>query len=165
MDIRRGDVFWIEGAGGIGSEQRGTRPALIISNDQANAFSKNVTIVWLTGQSKKPMPTHCQVKASELSTALCESVTTVSKERIREYIRSATVAEMEAVEHCLRIAMDLPEGVPVSTQEPADIFEDMIYACDEMYLTEGNDDIACGIDLALRVIRNRYRKILNQKGA
>lgn len=107
MEIKRGDVFWVENGKVTGCEVAGTRPAVIVSNDKANCFSSLVTIVWLCSNESKPLPTHCKVKGYKLSTAMCESVTTVSKERVGDYIRSATEEEMEAVDKCLKIHMDL----------------------------------------------------------
>jgi mRNA interferase MazF len=87
----------------------GTRPAIVVSNDRANQFSPVVTVVWLRSHECKPLPTHCMVKAVDLSTAVCENVTTVSKDRIGGYIRTATEDEIGAVERCLRIHLDLVE--------------------------------------------------------
>ena len=109
MEIKKGDIFWIENSRGAGSEQIGTRPALVVSNDMGNQNAPVVTVVWLTSQKRKPLPTHCEVKAFERSIALCENVTTVSKERMGGYIRTATQEEMENVDQCLRIALGLVE--------------------------------------------------------
>ena len=109
MEVNKGDIIWVENNKVTGSEIAGTRPAIVVSNNKANQFSPVVTIVWLTSQERKPLPTHCEVKAFERSTALCENVTTVSKERIGGYIRTATEEEIKAVEGCLRIHLDLVE--------------------------------------------------------
>lgn len=107
MKVRRGDIVWITDAKGTGSEQRGTRPALVVSNDMANEYAPIITVVWLTTQAKKPLPTHCSVRGIRNSTALCENITTVSKERIESYIRTATKVEIAEVEKCLLIALGL----------------------------------------------------------
>ena len=106
MNIRRGDIFFIKNNKPVtGCEMGGSRPAIIVSNDHANTFSENVTVVWLTSQQKKPLPTHCMVKVQTLSTALCESINTISKDRIGGYMRSLTEKEMEDVDRCLSIAL------------------------------------------------------------
>jgi mRNA-degrading endonuclease toxin of MazEF toxin-antitoxin module len=92
-----------------GSEMAGTRPAIVVSNNKANQFAPVVTVVWLCSNERKPLQTHCTVKALKSSTAVCENVTTVSKERIGGYIRTATEDEIDAVDRCLRIHMDLVE--------------------------------------------------------
>ena len=109
MEINKGDIFWVENGKVAGSEMAGTRPAIVVSNDKANHFSPVVTIVWLRSQECKALPTHCMVKAQKLSTAVCENVTSVSRDRIGGYIRTATEDEMDAVDRCLRIHLDLIE--------------------------------------------------------
>ena len=109
MEINKGDIYWVENGKVTGSEMAGTRPAIVVSNDKANHHSPVVTVVWLCSNERNQLPTHCKVKAYKLSTALCEDVTTVSKERIGGYIRTATQEEVEAVERCLRIHLDLME--------------------------------------------------------
>ena len=109
MEINKGDIVWVENSKVAGHEMAGTRPAIVVSNNKANQFSPVVTVVWLCSNERKPLPTHCNVKALKLSTAVCENVTTVSKERIGGYIRTATQEEVEAVDRCLRIHLDLVE--------------------------------------------------------
>lgn len=109
MEINKGDIVWVENNRVAGSEMAGTRPAIVVSNNKANQFAPVVTVVWLCSNERKPLPTHCMVKALKLSTAVCENVTTVSKERIGGYIRTATEDEVDAVDRCLRIALDLVE--------------------------------------------------------
>lgn len=109
MEINKGDIVWVENNKVTGSEMAGTRPAIVVSNNKANQYSPVVTVVWLCSNERKPLPTHCTVKALKLSTAVCENVTTVSKERIGGYIRTATEDEVDAVDRCLRIHLDLVE--------------------------------------------------------
>lgn len=109
MEINKGDIVWVENSKVTGSEMAGTRPAIVVSNNKANQYSPVVTVVWLCSNERKPLPTHCTVKALKLSTAVCENVTTVSKERIGGYIRTATEDEIDAVDRCLRIHLDLVE--------------------------------------------------------
>lgn len=109
MEINKGDIVWVENSKVTGSEMAGTRPAIVVSNNKANQYSPVVTVVWLCSNERKPLPTHCMVKALKLSTAVCENVTTVSKERIGGYIRTATDEEIDAVDRCLRIHLDLVE--------------------------------------------------------
>lgn len=109
MEIKKGDILWVENGKVTGSEMAGTRPAIVVSNNKANQHSPVVTIVWLKTHECKPLPTHCMVKAYKLSTAVCENVTSVSTDRISGYIRTATDEEMDAVERCLRIHLDLVE--------------------------------------------------------
>ena len=92
-EIYRGDIFYIMQGSYVGSEQKSGRPGVIVSNDLANKHSPNVEVVFLTSQEKKALPTHVEVIARVPSTALCENIQTVSKERLRDFIRSCTTSE------------------------------------------------------------------------
>ena len=62
--IRRGDIYYAELNPVVGSEQGGTRPVLIISNDIGNSHSLTVIIAAITGKTKTKakLPTHTEVK-------------------------------------------------------------------------------------------------------
>lgn len=108
MEVYRGDIFYIEDRFTTqGHEQRPGRPAVVVSNNAGNCHSDNVSIVWLTTANKKPLPTHCEILCNVPSTALCEQVLTISQERLGTYIRSCTEEEMDAVDRCLMVALDL----------------------------------------------------------
>ena len=69
--------------------QQGFRPVLIVSNDVANNVSPVVTVVPLTTQLKKPLPTHVLLHGQGLdhaSTALCECIMTLDKCRLTKRI-------------------------------------------------------------------------------
>lgn len=120
MEVYRGDIFYVENSYGTeGSEQRPGRPALVVSNDTGNKFSSIVSVVWLTTQEKKPLPTHCEVVSGVPSTAICEQIVTISKTRLGGYIRTATEEEMQCVDKCLMIALglDLPVVTDVTAVE------------------------------------------------
>lgn len=171
MDYRRGDIFFIKNNKTLtGSEMQGSRPAIIVSNDMGNEHSPNVTVVWLTSREKNQLPTHCMIKAQTLSTVLCESVNTVSKERIERYVRSLTDKEMEDIDRCLMVALGLTSYKELVPQEheseyedvisPVETLEDLLESCNEMYLSEANDDKAEGIDSVAKMIRGKLRKEL-----
>ena len=62
--IKRGDIYYANLNPVIGSEQGGTRPVLIISNDTGNKHSPTVIVAAITGQigTKKKLPTHTIVE-------------------------------------------------------------------------------------------------------
>lgn len=103
----RGDIFFIHEDAYVGSEQKAGRPDIIVSNDTNNKYSPNVEIVFLTSQEKKPLPTHVEVVAKLPSTALCENVHTVSKERLGDFIRMCSTAEMTKIEEALYLSLGL----------------------------------------------------------
>ena len=109
MEIKRGDIFYIAkgNAKTTGSEQYPDRPAVIVSNDKCNEYSSCVEIVYMTTQEKNPLPTHVDVMCHVPSIALCESVNTISKERICNYIRSCTDREMKDIDEALLISLGI----------------------------------------------------------
>lgn len=172
-EIKRGDIYWVKSIGDLMSGK--TRPAVVVSNDKANEHSKNVTIIYLTScEDVRYIPTHCKVRAMEESIALCEKVTTISKERLEGFIRVATDEEMDAVNRCLMIALGLTDISISVLQEPeeeseweevvspVDVLEEILESCNEIYLTETNDDVAEGIDCVARMIRGKLRKELTR---
>lgn len=120
-EIYRGDIFYITQGSYVGSEQKSGRPGIIVSNDLANKHSPNVEVVFLTSQEKKALPTHVEVIARVPSTALCENIQTVSKERLGDFLKSCTAFEMKKIDEALRISlgMEAPEAVEGGTEESA----------------------------------------------
>lgn len=118
-EIYRGDIFYIMQGSYVGSEQKSGRPGIIVSNDLANKHSPNVSVVYLTSQEKKPLPTHVDVICKVPSTALCENISTVSKERLSDFICSCTTSEMKAIDKALLISLGIeaPVVVGMGTQE------------------------------------------------
>lgn len=108
MNVFKGDIFYIQKGGRVtGSEQNSERPAVIVSNNVGNEHSGIVEVVYLTSQPKKDLPTHAKVLCSVPSTALCEQIHTVSKERLGAYIRTCTEKEMNDIDAKLTISLGL----------------------------------------------------------
>lgn len=119
MTVYRGDIFYINKSGyAVGSEQESRRPAVIVSNDTGNENSTCVEIVYLTTQKKDKayLPTHVSVVARAKSTAMCEQIFTVSKERLGEYVRSCTEKEMKAIDKALAVSLGLDRATADNAQ-------------------------------------------------
>lgn len=88
--IRRGDIFMADLPKGIGCEQGGRRPVVVIQNDVGNFRSPLVIVASVTGARKKTMPTHVPLgKAQGLSRPsllLLESIYTIDKSRLMQYL-------------------------------------------------------------------------------
>lgn len=113
MKIKRGDIFWIdlsEYRPTVGSVQKPGRPGIVVSNDANNTNAKTVEIVYLTGQPKNNLPTHCTINSTgKPSIALCEQITTVSTEQLRDYVNQCTDEEMAEIDRCIAISLGLPD--------------------------------------------------------
>lgn len=78
-----------------------------------------MSVVYLTSQEKKPLPTHVDVICKVPSTALCENIQTVSKERLGDFVKSCTTSEMERVDKaiCHALGLTVPAEEPTITEE------------------------------------------------
>lgn len=70
--------------------QGGTRPVIVVSNEESNRTSDSVTIIPLsTSQTKTRLPTHVWLDVAGLSRrslALCEQINTIDKKLLRNRI-------------------------------------------------------------------------------
>lgn len=108
MNVRRGEIFYIQKTENIGSEQEAGRPAVIVSNEVNNMHSETAEIVYLTTQPKRDMPTHVTIRATgKESTVLCEQIFTVSSKRIGAYVGICTDEEMEAINDAMMVSLGI----------------------------------------------------------
>jgi len=111
--IRRGDMYYTDLTIGVGSEQIGCRPMLIIQNDAGNKHSKTVIAAVITSktESKAKIPTHCPIKKQQGlgrdSLVLLEQVRTIDKARLKEYIGTLDSESMNKVDKALAISVGL----------------------------------------------------------
>ena len=117
--MQRGDIHYIMEGKSIGSEQFAGRPAIIVSNDTCNIHSSVVEIVFLTTKPKSDLPTHVTIRSTpRTSTALCEQITSVSVERVGDYITTCSEQEMAAIDSSLLISLALnPQPVQNKVKE------------------------------------------------
>ena len=125
--INRGEVFYITSKyDTVGSEQRSGRPAVVVSNNLNNEHSECIEICYLTLQDKKPLPTHIKVDRGPCinSTILCEQITTISKERIGDFMCRLPDDIMDAVDKALTISLGIDYlfdgSAPVNTSTAPD---------------------------------------------
>lgn len=120
-NIRYGDVVWVDLGEVYGSEQGGTRPALIISNDKNNLHSPIVNIVPISSSkykrdNKAYLPTHVPISPEESgvtginreSVAMCEQAKAIDKSRILD--KSGHISNkyiIEKLNKCLTIQYNM----------------------------------------------------------
>lgn len=98
--VKRGDIFYIANSKyyATNPENEAGRPGIVVSCDELNEHSPSVEVVYLTTKDKKPMPTHVPILCKINSTALCETIYTVSKDRLGDYVRTCSDEEMAAID-------------------------------------------------------------------
>ena len=111
-NIRRGDIYYVrESKDAVGSEQKGFRPAIVISNNVGNKHSKIKQVVYITTKNKNEIPTHVVINSAKYtSIAICEQIFSVSDERIEKYVGHCTEEEMEKIDKALMISIGLDEN-------------------------------------------------------
>ena len=88
----RGDMYYADLGQGIGSEQEGYRPVVIIQKNVGNKHSPTVIIAFITSkkEAKPKLPTHYYIDAEDglelPSIVLLEQLRTVDKRRLGDFI-------------------------------------------------------------------------------
>jgi mRNA interferase MazF len=114
VDVRRGDIVIVELDPARGSEQRGTRPCLVVQNDIGNENAPTTIIVpFTTSFDDERYPFEVLVTAEEShlredSVAMCSQIRTVSVEdRIETVAGSIPDERMEDVDTALEYSLGL----------------------------------------------------------
>lgn len=102
-DPKRGELWFVNFSPTKGHEQRGDRPALIISDNRLNSSRAGLVLAVPLTTTEQGIPWHVQVQAGEgglqeASYALCEQVRSISKKRLRRRlgkVRAETITEVE----------------------------------------------------------------------
>lgn len=109
-DARRGEV-WLVGLGlPVGHEAAHRRPALVVSDDQANRHG--LVVVCPIGTARRDYPSRVELEPGEsgrdhTSYVQCEQLRTVSAQRLTRRLGSAGISVMAEVERVLRLLLRL----------------------------------------------------------
>lgn len=108
---KRGDVWYAKNLNATGSEIWGSRPCIIVSNDKLNVCMNTVEVIFLTTQPQKELPTHTTIKTNKTSVTLCEQISTISKDKLSDYLTSITDLEMKLIEKAMLTSL----GIKINT--------------------------------------------------
>ena len=115
---RRGDIYIDNLNPFRGSEQGGTRPVLVLQNNDGNYYCPTLIVAPLSSKLKKPnLPTHFLLKKGRGlmtdSIVELEQIKTIDKCRIQRYIGKITPEQMSGVEEAIQksLGMYIPECV------------------------------------------------------
>ncbi len=112
-----GDMYFANLGPGIGSEQTGNRPVLIIQNNVGNRYSPTVIVAAITSQapSKARLPTHYYIGAENglerPSIILMEQIRTIDKRRLGRYIGRLDKKHLKGLEQALAVSVDLSKMI------------------------------------------------------
>ena len=106
--IRRGEIWWTAFAHSAGGEIRKTRPAVVISNDEANAILNRVQIVPVTSRVSRIYPSEALLRINgRPCKAMADQLTTADKARLRNRIGRVRRDEMKAIDAAVRTQLAL----------------------------------------------------------
>ena len=111
----RGDIYFADLGRGVGSEQEGYRPVVIIQNNIGNKHSPTVIVAAITSKTEiKPrLPTHYNIGTMDglgvPSIILLEQLRTIDKRRLYGYIGHLSEDHIAGMDHALAVSIDLIE--------------------------------------------------------
>ena len=114
----RGDIYYADLGHGVGSEQEGYRPVVIIQNNVGNKHSPTVIIASITSKTgvKAKLPTHYYIDAEDglelPSIVLLEQLCTVDKRCLGNFIGHLSEKHICGINHALAVSIGLIESVP-----------------------------------------------------
>ena len=108
-NITRGDIFYANLDGTIGSEQSGIRPVIVVQNDVGNKYSPLTKKVRL----KINQPTHFWINPFGNirfdSIVLTEQIRVIDKSRLKEKIGVMNNKAMQEIDNKILIALGLKQ--------------------------------------------------------
>lgn len=107
LKIKRGGIYYVANDFVGTTDTKTHRPAVVVSSDAGNATSGKIEVVYLTSQPKRNLSTHVAVLCKVPSTAICENVHTVDRNRVGAFIKSCTQYEMDAIDGALILSLGL----------------------------------------------------------
>jgi mRNA interferase MazF len=113
LNVRRGDIYWVDFGNPTGSEQGGRRPALIIQNDIGNKSSTTTIIAAITStQYNKKYPFLVEITKEESglpkdSTVNLAQIRTISAARLINLIGRLSPNKMLEVDEAIRAILGL----------------------------------------------------------
>lgn len=115
---RRGDIYIANLNPFRGSEQGGTRPVLVLQNNDGNIYCPTLIVAPLSSKLKKTdLPTHYLLQKSQGlvtdSIVELEQIRTIDKSRVQRYLGKITPEQMAGVEEAIQksLGMFIPESV------------------------------------------------------
>ena len=108
---KRGEIYYADLKGSVGSEQGGYRPVIVIQNDVGNKYSKTLIVAPIsTKLTKPPLPTHVIIPNNIIdrtSMILLEQIRTIDKKRLGQWICMLDNDTINNIDSALKISLGL----------------------------------------------------------
>jgi mRNA interferase MazF len=99
-------VWWVSFDPSVGGEIQKTRPAVVLSNDAANAALNRVIVVPISSQTSKIYPGEALIALNgEPRKAMADQIMTVSKQRLKNRLGILSSADVTAVENAVLLQL------------------------------------------------------------
>ena len=113
LNVRRGQVY-LARLNGVGSEQRGKRPVVVVQNNTGNRFSPTTIVAPITSVLKhRQLPVHVPLYGQKLyknSMVLCEQIQVMDKSRLGKQLCELSENELNDMNAALAVSIDVAGG-------------------------------------------------------
>jgi mRNA interferase MazF len=101
-------VYWVDLEPTYGSQQRGRRPCLVLTEDAINAARRTVGVIPLSSSPSVAPPIVVAIPSlGANSVALCDQLRAVDKTKISKRIAAITAVEMALIEASVKTVFGL----------------------------------------------------------
>lgn len=112
MNVKRGQIWYADLSGNVGSEQGGIRPVLILQNDIGNRYSPTTIIAPITSvKTKAKIPTHIWLSVTDglavNSVVELEQIRVIDKSRLQRKKGEIQKGEQRLVDEAIKISLGL----------------------------------------------------------
>ena len=104
----RGEVWLVSFDPSVGGEIRKTRPAVVLSNDTANAVLNRIQVVPISSQVDRLYPAEAGILLNgERRKAMADQISTVSTRRLQRRLGALGKEDLDAVLRAVRLQLSL----------------------------------------------------------
>lgn len=111
LRVKRGEVYYADLDGCIGSEQEGRRLVAIMQNDTGNTYSPTVIVVPAASQAKTVLSTHVPICGEEeldsKTFLMAEQIQTIDKIRLRKFICALKEETIKKIESAIKAGLGM----------------------------------------------------------
>ena len=108
MNLKRGDIYWVDLNPTIGSEIKKQRPCVLMGATPINQARRTVLVIPLSSSGMPRPPLAIEVEClGRKVIAVCDQLRAVDKSRLRESAGSLTADDLEQIEEALRRVLSL----------------------------------------------------------